>query len=84
MHSNHTDRAQLLVATGLLATQHPHSTAMHMLTAHQIVPSFPVLETKHPQVVMSKASGGDGVMKKEEELNFSNSQFIKKGNTKVM
>lgn len=32
---------------------------------------------------MSKASEGGGVMKKEEEQNFSNSQFIKKENTKV-
>lgn len=62
----------------------PHdSTAMHMLAAHQIVPSFPALETKQPQVVMSKASEGGGVMKKEGEQNFSSSQFIRKGKIKV-
>lgn len=32
---------------------------------------------------MSKASEGGGVMKKEEEQNFSNSLFIKKGKTKI-
>lgn len=56
---------------------------MHMLAAHQIVPSFPALETKQPQVVMSKASEGGGVMKKEGGQNFSSSQFIRKGKIKV-
>lgn len=82
VHSNHTENPQPLGA-GLLAAQHPNSTAMHMLAAHQIVPSFPTLETKQPQVVMSKASEGGGVMKKEEEQNFCSSPFIKKGKIKV-
>lgn len=32
---------------------------------------------------MSKASESSGIRKREEEQNFSNSQFTKKGKTKV-
>lgn len=45
VHSNHTEKPQPLVAAGLLATQYPDSTPMYMLAAHQIVPSFPALDT---------------------------------------
>lgn len=80
-HSNHTEKPQPLVAAGLLAKQYPDSTPMYMLAAHQIVPSFPALETKQPQVVISKAS--EGGWKGRRKRTSVNSQFIKKGKTKV-